>query len=305
MYPGKSISASGMGRAKAGVGRGRIMWAAGLAALAVAVFASRAGADPLWVYTWTDLGGGLYGFQFTIDCNDGLLEPVWCEMTYTGGLQNTKAFGAIDVDYEPVADTYDPLDPNYHKVLDSWINEEFSHAIQGQAGGTPTDNYFYIDSGTEAGVYYEVVDHAYIVATGAVFYSGRIGRHGVWYPISGWPFPPYLDADADGPYQIRPGEQITLDGSGSCGDQPIDSWLWDLDDDGDFDDASGEQVAVSYDYLVNGLGLGLGEHTIWLHIGTEWGEDWDTASLEIIPEPATLGLLAAGAWLVLRRRRQA
>ncbi|KPK79844.1 MAG: hypothetical protein AMJ81_12725, partial [Phycisphaerae bacterium SM23_33] len=84
-----------------------------------------AGGDPIIQITVTNVGDGVYAFQFTIDCNDGLLEPVRVEMTYFacgGQIQNTKAFGAIDVNYEPDADTYDPLDPNYHKVSDSWIN---------------------------------------------------------------------------------------------------------------------------------------------------------------------------------------
>ena len=156
-----------------------------LVALTILSFASVAMADPIWMYTVTDLGGGIYAFQSTIDCNDGLMEPVWCEMTYTGGLQNTKAFSAIDVDYEPDADTYDPLDPSYHKVSDCWINEEFSHAQQAQTGGAPGDTWFYIDSGNEAGAYYEVVDHGYMVSTTDVTYEGRIGRADVWYPMSG------------------------------------------------------------------------------------------------------------------------
>jgi M6 family metalloprotease-like protein len=51
-------------------------------------------------------------------------------------------------------------------------------------------------------------------------------------------------ADADGPYSTPEGTDVTLDGTGSS--HPTDaivSWDWDLDNDGAFDDASGDTVA--------------------------------------------------------------
>ncbi|WP_342305581.1 PKD domain-containing protein [Methanolobus sp. ZRKC5] len=57
-------------------------------------------------------------------------------------------------------------------------------------------------------------------------------------------YPPV--ADANGPYESCVGSIITLDASGSYDpDYPIGSivsWEWDIDDDGEFDDASGETV---------------------------------------------------------------
>ncbi|MBL3535639.1 MAG: PKD domain-containing protein, partial [gamma proteobacterium endosymbiont of Lamellibrachia anaximandri] len=54
-------------------------------------------------------------------------------------------------------------------------------------------------------------------------------------------------AEADGPYTIYEGEGITLDGSGSNdpdnGPSPL-SYAWDLDNDGQYDDASGAQVTL-------------------------------------------------------------
>jgi hypothetical protein len=50
------------------------------------------------------------------------------------------------------------------------------------------------------------------------------------------------------------GQTITLDGSGAFHQNPnliIDSWDWDLDDDGDCDDASGPVVTTSYGALGN------------------------------------------------------
>jgi len=56
-----------------------------------------------------------------------------------------------------------------------------------------------------------------------------------------------------GPYTVDEGSPLTLDGSGSSDPDgnPIVSWDWDLDDDGAFDDASGE--TVSHTFVQDGL----------------------------------------------------
>lgn len=56
-------------------------------------------------------------------------------------------------------------------------------------------------------------------------------------------------ADADGPYSGEVGETITLDGSASWdpdGDPTITMWEWDIDNDGQHDDAIGETVGWSW-----------------------------------------------------------
>ena len=67
------------------------------------------------------------------------------------------------------------------------------------------------------------------------------------------PHPPI--ADANGPYIGWVGIPVTLDGSGSHDpNEPLDeiiSWDWDLDNDGEFDDASGE--IVTYTWNVPGI----------------------------------------------------
>jgi len=51
-------------------------------------------------------------------------------------------------------------------------------------------------------------------------------------------------ADADGPYDICLGDSVTLDGSGSVAQiGTIITWEWDLDNDGEYDDAIGETVS--------------------------------------------------------------
>jgi len=94
-------------------------------------------------------------------------------------------------------------------------------------------------------------------------------------------------AEADGPYSVGPGQSVRLDARGSYDPDGggITAWLWDLDNDGLYDDASGEQVDVTYEYLVNTLGLAPGDHIIGLKViddENEW--DTDTALLTIRPE---------------------
>lgn len=60
------------------------------------------------------------------------------------------------------------------------------------------------------------------------------------------------NADAGGPYSGSVGEPIEFDGSGSIDyDGYITSWDWDFDNDGQFDDASGEIVQWTWNSPVN------------------------------------------------------
>jgi beta propeller repeat protein len=58
-------------------------------------------------------------------------------------------------------------------------------------------------------------------------------------------------AEPNGPYETAVSTPVTLDGSGSHDPDPdpdhIVSWVWDLDDDGEYDDASGESVEFRRD----------------------------------------------------------
>ena len=86
-------------------------------------------------------------------------------------------------------------------------------------------------------------------------------------------------ADADGPYQACVGETITLDGSGSSPQMGVIlEWLWDLDNDGQYDDASGETVQASW----NTPGI----HTIGLRVKssdafTLWDVDSTTVDVQL------------------------
>ena len=70
------------------------------------------------------------------------------------------------------------------------------------------------------------------------------------------------------------------------------------------DIAFGLTPTISYDTLVNGLGLGLGVYDLTLDLTVPIaGYDTATTTIEIIPEPATLLLLGLGSLALLRKRR--
>lgn len=84
-------------------------------------------------------------------------------------------------------------------------------------------------------------------------------------------------ADAGGPYAILEGGSLTLDGSASIG--AGGSWNWDLDNDGLYDDATGQSPTVSWAALV---ALGVdddGTYAVGVEVAA--GADTDAVSLVI------------------------
>lgn len=82
-------------------------------------------------------------------------------------------------------------------------------------------------------------------------------------------------AHPGGPYTLNAGSQLTVDGSASwdpnaaAGDRIV-SYAWDLNDDGVYNDASGQNVTIPWAHLA-GLGLGQGSHTIRLQVTDTFG----------------------------------
>jgi len=109
--------------------------------------------------------------------------------------------------------------------------------------------------------------------------------------ITAPPWPPV--ADADGPYTVFPCWIVRLDGSGSYDPNGelypdpahpwygyIVSWEWDLDNDGEYDDANGEIITWSV--------CDLGIHVVGLKVTNSFGEsdEVDTVVNVVEPPPA-------------------
>jgi hypothetical protein len=86
-------------------------------------------------------------------------------------------------------------------------------------------------------------------------------------------------AEAGGPYEVQQGETLTLDGSVSTdADGTIVSYAWDLDGDGQFNDATGP----SAEYLAEATGT----FTVGLQVTDDQGaEHSDTAVVEVLAAP--------------------
>ncbi|MBW7864418.1 MAG: tandem-95 repeat protein, partial [Candidatus Hydrogenedentes bacterium] len=84
-------------------------------------------------------------------------------------------------------------------------------------------------------------------------------------------------ANAGGPYNITEAQGVTLDGSGSTG---ATSYDWDLDNDTQYDDATGVSPSINVT-LLRTLLLVDGAHTIGLRVSDGTNTDTDTATLTI------------------------
>ena len=145
----------------------------------------------------------------------------------------------------------------------------------------------------------------------ATRYSLGYGPGDAWrdmgFRVSEVPETVRLTAYADGPYTISPGDMLDLNASGSIDpNSTITSYMWDLNGDGIFETDAGSQSVFQVNFAyIESFGLEVGLHGIELQVTNALGlTDTDGSSLTIIiiPEPATLSLLALGGLALIRRR---
>lgn len=173
-----------------------------------------------------------------------------------------------------------------------WTNSSLTQTVRDWYSGSLTNN------GLVARTYAHETGQE-----GVYFYSNDYGSG--WGPrlLVSYTLDPF--ASANGGYSVGPGGSVNFNGTASYDRDggSINSWLWDLNNDGLYNEGSGSIVNKSYDYLINTLHLHLGDNTVGIKILDDEGE-WatDTSILTITPEPATMLLFAVGAVLLRRYR---
>jgi len=114
-------------------------------------------------------------------------------------------------------------------------------------------------------------------------------------------FVPPPIADPDGPYEILVGQGVTLDGSSSFAEEPgneIVAYLWEINDDGQYDDADGAIVTLAWNQLES-LGLGTpGVYTVWLQVFDWLGQDGTAPTTLTIVENQVPEVQAGGPYQV-------
>jgi subtilisin-like proprotein convertase family protein len=106
------------------------------------------------------------------------------------------------------------------------------------------------------------------------------------------PVAPLVVADAGGPYTIDEGDDLALSATGSTAG-PTASYAWDLDNDGQFDDATGATPTVTPAQR-NALGINDGPSgplTIGVQITEGVSVDTDTATLTVDNAPPTAAIV--------------
>lgn len=217
---------------------------------------------------------GWVNLPVTFD-GSGSWDPDSTVLTYEWDLDNDGLFGTDDDDCFGQSDDAVGVNPTW-----TW-----TAPYTGVIGLKVTDDGCYASSTNYTG--YDV-DYTTV----------EIGNHP---PVS----------DPNGPYQAQPNATITLDGSGSYDPDPGDSivlYEWDLDNDGQFDDATG----VSTPFTV---GASIGHvYDICLKVYDSYGEyDISCTTVMIMPPAvpsmnewgmtAAMMVVAALGVLTLRRKR--
>ena len=240
-------------------------------------------------------------------------EDEWYKAAYyKGGDPNAGYWDyPAGTDSTPSNDLVDP-DPgnnmNFHDGVDYTIGDPYWRTEVGDFENSESP-YGTFDQGGNVWEWNEtIVNSSFRVVRGGSYNSGihrlhanartydpvpTYYRSNIGFRVAKVPEPTAAPvADADGPYSIYVGDTLMLDAGGSTDDDnDIVSYMWDLDDDENFEtDAGGQAVfEVSYAYLQS-LSL-LVDHTYNIHLqvtDSEGQSDIADSTLVILPQPATV-----------------
>jgi hypothetical protein len=129
----------------------------------------------------------------------------------------------------------------------------YTPGVEGEYGYNPAPSFYIPGDGIEEGDLIEffiggVKAELFDVNAGVTLdsYPFEIGGATKLNLIAGEGTPATLIADAGGPYSGLAGEDITLSGSAGGGTAPY-MYAWDLDNDGEYDDATGANLSYSWE----------------------------------------------------------
>jgi len=130
-------------------------------------------------------GTGLFAYIFTLYGNDGVDASFSTEsLTFTGPIQQTKAFVTIDVSDESMTSLFEGIPGSgYIGALDTWMYDGWQPIAPGDTDITGATVILSLFTGTIA--HHQQKDVIHIVAGGDVQWSGSFIRQGVSYDTSG------------------------------------------------------------------------------------------------------------------------
>lgn len=164
------------------------------ASLAVLALASSAFASVTLEFTGTDLGGGLTAWDFYMH-DSSAYEGSWStyNLVFTGHegsvICQNKAFGAVDINTESSADTYEGISGSgYVKATDTWyydVTVQWGVTAPNNVDVSGTSQLTLNNLGTAAGVPYGDALLIHIVSDGNIAWNGAISRQGANYDTNG------------------------------------------------------------------------------------------------------------------------
>lgn len=137
-----------------------------LLALLAACCPRAACAAPLLCTTTTDLGGGLFAYELSIDGQDGEFHSFFAQQfTFTGDLVGFPRW-------------FDDTDPTASYLHAPWIGNSVGAPVQ-------SPGFYSFSAGTGGGSQYLSLPLARVVVRGDLSVTGGIGRGGILYDLSG------------------------------------------------------------------------------------------------------------------------